>query len=82
MFFFTISFLLLGISLSKYFLFILVISATLSLIESFVYIFNENKYQYYLKEFNSTKKYDFPLTTFLFIITILCLWFYIFLILI
>tara|TARA_R110000850_G_scaffold115256_3_gene230595 strand:+ start:28601 stop:29086 length:486 start_codon:yes stop_codon:yes gene_type:complete len=68
---------ILRVNISKYFFLVLIASSTLSLIEAYIFLFNENKYQEYLKEFTSTKKYDFPLITFLSILAILFLWIYI-----
>lgn len=72
--------LILRVDLAKSYFIILIISNLISLIEVFVFLFQENKFYNYHKEFNKTKKYDFPIITFLTIITIFTLWIYTFLI--
>ena len=72
--------LIFGISLAKNYFTILSISVIISILLSFVFVFQEEKFYKYHKEFNVTKKYDFPITTFLSIIAIFCLWIYTFLI--
>ncbi|CAM3609328.1 hypothetical protein FLGE108171_05760 [Flavobacterium gelidilacus] len=77
LFIITISLYLLNLNIAKYFFIVLNISFFLSLIEAYTYLFNNNKYQNYFEEFYDTKKYNFPLTTFLSILVMLCLWLYI-----
>ncbi len=71
-------FLILGVNLAKSYFVILIVSSLISLIEAFVFIFQEDKFYNYHKEFNGTKKYDFPIITFLAIMGIFCLWIYTF----
>ena len=61
----------------KYYVLILFVSLFLSIIESYVYIFDKDKYQIYFKEFYETKKYNYPLTTFLLITSLIFIWFYV-----
>ncbi len=72
--------LILRVNLANNYFVILIISSLVSLIEAFIFVFQENKFYSYHKEFNGTKKYDFPIITFLSIIVIFCLWIYTFLI--
>ena len=69
-------FFFLNINISKYYVIILIISFLLSLVQSYVFVFDNDKYQTYFKEFYLTKKYDYPFVTFLFISTFLFLWLY------
>lgn len=75
---FVITFLLflLKINIPKNYFIVLITSSFLAFIEAYVYIFNNNKYHGYFKEFYETKKYDYPLATFLFITIILSILFY------
>lgn len=77
---FFINLILLGlrIDLSKNYFIVLIVSSIISLIEAFIFVFQEDKFYEYHIEFNTTKKYDFPITTFLSIIVIFCLWIYTF----
>ncbi len=59
------------INYTRYFLIVLNTSFFLSLIEAYTCVFNNNKYQKYFTEFYDTKKYDFPIITFLSIIIML-----------
>ena len=70
----------LGINLAKNYFIILIASSLMSLLEAFILVFQEDKFYNYHKEFNETKKYNFPIITFLSIIVIFCLWIYTFLI--
>lgn len=72
--------LILRVNLANSYFVILIISSLVSLIEAFIFVFQENKFYNYHKEFNRTKKYDFPIITFISIIVIFCLWIYSFLI--
>jgi len=72
--------LILRVNLADSYFVILIISSLVSLIEAFIFVFQENKFYNYHKEFNRTKKYDFPIITFISIIVIFCLWIYSFLI--
>ncbi|QRE04051.1 hypothetical protein [Flavobacterium psychrophilum] len=65
-------------NLAKSYFVILIVSSLISLIEAFIFVFQEDKFYKYHKEFNGTKKYDFPIITFLSIIVIFCLWIYTF----
>lgn len=67
---------ILKINIPENYFIILISSFLLSSIEAYIYIFNNNKYHDYFKEFYNTKKYDYPLATFLFIIIILSILFY------
>ena len=68
----------LRVNLAKSYFVILIVSSLISLIEAFVFVFQDDKFYNYHKEFNGTKKYDFPIITFLAIIGIFCLWIYTF----
>jgi L-asparagine transporter-like permease len=73
----TVLFFFLKLNFPGNFFIVLITSSCLAFIEAYVYIFNNNKYQEYFKEFYDTKKYDYPLVTFLTITLILSIWFYI-----
>ncbi|MEN9981313.1 MAG: hypothetical protein RL542_1100 [Bacteroidota bacterium] len=64
----------LGVNLAKNYFIVLIVSGLLSLTEAFVFVFQEEKFYKYHKEFNVTKKYDFPIITFLSIIAFFYLW--------
>jgi hypothetical protein len=72
----TIILFILKVNIPKYYFIALISSLCLAFIESYVYIFDKNKYQEYFKEFYETKKYDYPLVTFLCIILILTILLY------
>lgn len=60
-----------NINISENYVIILSISFLLSLVESYIFIFDKDKYQTYFKEFYFTKKYDYPFVTFLLISSLL-----------
>lgn len=60
-----------NINMSENYVIILSISFLLSLVESYIFIFDKDKYQTYFKEFYFTKKYDYPFVTFLLISSLL-----------
>ena len=62
------------INISEYYFIILVGSFLVSCVESYVYIFSYDKYHQYFKEFYETKKYDYPILTFLFILLMFFAW--------
>lgn len=68
---------ILKINIPKNYFVVLITSSSLAFIEAYVYIFNNNKYHDYFKEFYETKKYNYPLATFLFITLFLSIFFYI-----
>lgn len=62
------------INISEYYFIILVGSFLVSCIQSYVYIFSYDKYHQYFKKFYETKKYDYPILTFLFILLMFFAW--------
>ena len=76
-FFVGLCFFIMNISIPKYYVLILLVSLFLSIIESYVYIFDKDKYQSYFKEFYETKKYNYPFITFLLITSLIFIWFYV-----
>lgn len=77
LFIITLLFFFLKLDLPKNYFIVLITSLCLAFIEAYVYIFNNNKYQEYFKEFYDTKKQDYPLATFLSITLMLSIWLYI-----
>ena len=79
-FIFNVIFLIFSIDLAKHYFLILIISSLISILEAFIFIFQEEKFNHYQKQFYESKKYDFPIITFFVIIIIFSLWIYSFLI--
>lgn len=63
-----------GISLAKSYFTILLVSVLISILLSFIFLFQDEKFYKYHKEFYTSKKFNYPLVTLFSIVIIFCMW--------
>lgn len=74
--FLNILLLLFNVGLKENYFIILMIASLMAIIESFIFIFQEDKFYEYHKIFEKQKKYNYPFTTAFLLLIIFVLWLY------